>query len=372
MRRSIVPGLVAAALAVTLAPGAAAADEPCSRYAATPQRVFHGDDFEYVHAAASAMYCPDDVYVRITACVEALAGDGWTEVGCRTSPGTYVTKYTQGGRGQALTFDVPCVSGSLRTHVWGGEGLEPAEWVSDIATVGCFGSGPPVDSTPPQTSIDSGPSGVIHEGSASFTFSSSEPGTFECRLDGSAWTGCGSPAAYTGLSDGDHVFQVRAKDRAGNTDPSPAGRSCTVETSPSPVPTPSPSPDPGQTPPGETPSSSDTTAPAVVVGSHRRIRVTRSGTVRLAIGPLAEDASATVTLVRRGRVLGHTELLVRAGHAATARISLSARARAALRRRGAMRVRAVIVLRDAADNAGAATIRLTLVRSCGGATACVR
>ena len=49
---------------------------------------------------------------------------------------------------------------------------------------------------PPDTSITDGPSGTISATSASFLFAASEAGaTFECRLDGGAWAGCGSPAS---------------------------------------------------------------------------------------------------------------------------------------------------------------------------------
>ena len=88
-----------------------------------------------------------------------------------------------------------------------------------------------VDSIPPETSIDSGPSDTVNEGSASFAFSSTEPdSTFECALDGASFSGCTSPKDYTGLSDGSHTFQVRATDSAGNTDATPAERSWTVDT----------------------------------------------------------------------------------------------------------------------------------------------
>jgi hypothetical protein len=86
-----------------------------------------------------------------------------------------------------------------------------------------------VDTTPPDTTIDSGPSGTVGEKSATFTFSSSEPNsTFECKLDGAAFSACSSPKKYTGLANGSHTFQVRATDAARNTDATPASRTWTV------------------------------------------------------------------------------------------------------------------------------------------------
>ena len=88
---------------------------------------------------------------------------------------------------------------------------------------------PPADTTPPDTSISSGPSGTVASGDASFGFGSSESGsTFECRLDAGSWAACGSPKSYSGLADGSHTFEVRARDAAGNVDASPASRSWTV------------------------------------------------------------------------------------------------------------------------------------------------
>jgi hypothetical protein len=49
--------------------------------------------------------------------------------------------------------------------------------------------------------------------------------TFRCRLDGRRWRSCRSPRTYLRLARGLHTFRVRAIDRAGNVDPTPAKRS---------------------------------------------------------------------------------------------------------------------------------------------------
>ena len=84
-----------------------------------------------------------------------------------------------------------------------------------------------VDVTPPDTNPLDGPA----EGSewpssgATFTFSSPEStATFECRLDAGAFAPCTSPKALTNIANGDHTFQVRAVDAAGNNDATPATR----------------------------------------------------------------------------------------------------------------------------------------------------
>ena len=86
---------------------------------------------------------------------------------------------------------------------------------------------------PPETTITSGPSGTIATDAATFAFESSQPGGFQCRLDSQGegdWHPCDSPHSYSSLADGAHVFEARAVNTAGKTDPTPAAASFTVDT----------------------------------------------------------------------------------------------------------------------------------------------
>ena len=88
-----------------------------------------------------------------------------------------------------------------------------------------------VDSTDPNTIIESGPTGLTNAASATFTFSSNEDNvTFECSDDGGAYVACTSPHNLTGLAQGPHMFAVRATDAANHTDQTAATRSWTVDT----------------------------------------------------------------------------------------------------------------------------------------------
>jgi len=90
-----------------------------------------------------------------------------------------------------------------------------------------------VDTTPPNTNITGGPTGVTNDSTPAFTFNSSEPGsTFQCRVDGGSFGNCSSPRVTSALSNGSHTFAVRAVDKAGNMDASPATRSFQVDTTP--------------------------------------------------------------------------------------------------------------------------------------------
>jgi hypothetical protein len=88
-----------------------------------------------------------------------------------------------------------------------------------------------IDTEPPETEITSGPTegAVLSVGTASFGYRTglSEPSTttFSCSVDGRPFEDCpGSAVAINALRIGDHVFAVRARDAAGNADPTPATR----------------------------------------------------------------------------------------------------------------------------------------------------
>jgi hypothetical protein len=82
------------------------------------------------------------------------------------------------------------------------------------------------DTTPPNTRLTAAPSRRTRLHRARFRFVSTEAGSsFQCKLDRGRWTACRSPRSYSRLRMGLHVFRVRARDAAGNADPTPAVRS---------------------------------------------------------------------------------------------------------------------------------------------------
>lgn len=87
---------------------------------------------------------------------------------------------------------------------------------------------PPADTTAPETVITTAPNlftnSVWFVSKGTFSFSSSEPGsTFECRIDTGPYVACASPYRFS-VPFGQHTFAVRARDTAGNVDPTPATR----------------------------------------------------------------------------------------------------------------------------------------------------
>lgn len=85
------------------------------------------------------------------------------------------------------------------------------------------------DATPPDTAIISAPPALTRQTTAGFSFTSEPGAKFQCSLDAVAFAACASPKNLTGLSSARHTFRVRAVDRAGNVDPTPAIRAWTVD-----------------------------------------------------------------------------------------------------------------------------------------------
>jgi LPXTG-site transpeptidase (sortase) family protein len=93
-----------------------------------------------------------------------------------------------------------------------------------------------IDTTAPTTSITAKPDDPDNSASPSFTFSGEDPdgsgvAGFECSLDGAAFSSCSSPKSYSSLIDGNHTFQVRSVDAAGNADASPESYTWQIDTS---------------------------------------------------------------------------------------------------------------------------------------------
>ncbi len=154
--------------------------------------------------------------------------------------------------GQATTWDPSGDDDVLAVAVSGATVYAGGAFGSlDQRTTGPYAqlTDPNIDTTPPVTTIDSGPSGPTNDNSPSFTFSATDTGggpvvrsrsrrvadssaglTYECSLDEGDWAACTSPKTFSGLADGSHIFSVRSTDAAGNIDPSPPTRAFTVDT----------------------------------------------------------------------------------------------------------------------------------------------
>ena len=102
----------------------------------------------------------------------------------------------------------------------------------DPRTIGAGGPGPGPgpDTTPPATTIDSGPTGTIatHVGHVHLLGQRGIDVRVQARHG--RLRRCTSPKTYSGLGIGPHTFQVRATDTSNNTDQTPASRSWTVGT----------------------------------------------------------------------------------------------------------------------------------------------
>ncbi len=98
------------------------------------------------------------------------------------------------------------------------------------------------DTTPPHTSIVSGPAngGIVCSDSVQFCWTGTDDVTptagltYSWKMDSNAWSAYTANTCYTfaGLAGGNHAFVVAARDAAGNADPNPAYVSFRVSLSP--------------------------------------------------------------------------------------------------------------------------------------------
>ncbi|HSF97837.1 MAG TPA: right-handed parallel beta-helix repeat-containing protein, partial [Ornithinibacter sp.] len=118
-----------------------------------------------------------------------------------------------------------------------GGGIDPETGlVIQCYNISCDGGvGIPSDTVAPDTSVIDGPDDPTTRTTATITFTGSDnatPVTLECRLDSAdagAFQPCTSPVSLTGLSLGEHVFEVRAIDWSGNVDQTPAEHRWTIQ-----------------------------------------------------------------------------------------------------------------------------------------------
>ena len=89
-----------------------------------------------------------------------------------------------------------------------------------------------IDTVAPDTTITAGPPPADNSTMVMVFFESNEMNvTFDCSLDSGEYQPCASGDSFGPIGDGAHSFAVRAHDRAGNVDASPAIRAWLTDTS---------------------------------------------------------------------------------------------------------------------------------------------
>ena len=131
----------------------------------------------------------------------------------------------RGGAGGSFAAPVDFAAGNEPFAVAAGDLDDDGEQDLVVANITSDDISVLLNETPPNTTIDGGPSGLSNDTTPTFTFSADEPGvTFECRVDAESAVDCVSPFTTAALPDGSHTFEVRATDVAGNIEPAQASR----------------------------------------------------------------------------------------------------------------------------------------------------
>jgi hypothetical protein len=158
-------------------------------------------------------------------CVDAPCSYTWQDDG---TDGPGGRQWPLGsGRTMAFTFQGAGVK-NVRVNVTDVDG-DMATTMKAINVAAAGSTPPPADTTAPNTTITSGPTGTTTDNTPTFAFTASESAsTFQCQLDSGAWAACTSPWTTKALTDGMHGIAVRATDAAGNTDATAATQSFSV------------------------------------------------------------------------------------------------------------------------------------------------
>ena len=230
------------------------------------------------------------------------------------------------------------------------------------------------DTTPPETTITSGPANgsTITTSSATFGFSSSEAGsTFTCALDGGAAEACNSGTkTYTGLADGAHSFAVFATDNAGNADASAATRSFSVAVPPPTTPTQPPTPTP---PTGPT---LDRVAPRLELTGAKKQKSKSKIVVKATCANEACDLKATGEIkvkVLKGKKVKKTKTLklkaakasAKAGESAKLKLKLNGKAKKLVKKvlkKKASKATVTVEATDAAGNSSSAERKIKVIK----------
>ncbi len=139
--------------------------------------------------------------------------------------------------GQQCAWNTPAINNTTsRVRVCVNDGVNPEVCDDSDADFSIL-----TDTTPPETTITSGPAegSFSNQNTATFEFTGNDPppnpsgiNRLECNLDNAGWNTCTSPFTTPALTDGLHNFQVRAVDNLGNIDATPDFRNWTVDTTP--------------------------------------------------------------------------------------------------------------------------------------------
>lgn len=190
-------------------------------------------DGYFDQSPASVSFTVDHTPPAVTVNPVGVTGDTTPDitftVGSDASPPVSVTCQVDAG-----PVTSPCTSPYTPAALSPGTHTVTVTATDGVGNVGSDSDEFTVDTAPPDTIIDSGPTGIFEPGKTNdstptFTFHSTKAGsTFQCKVDNGAFAPCTSPYTTPFLADGPHTFSVVATDNVNNTDPTPATSSFTV------------------------------------------------------------------------------------------------------------------------------------------------